>query len=115
MCAGRGAVCSTFARLHPTTLPSSSFTVFPHPISSVAVITPGRSTGERLARLIVVVPLEPTEKGWNFDSLGLMMSSNRSTALPGVVDEGDAGVSPPHAAQSETMIGTRAANRMINI
>jgi len=35
--------------------------------------------------------------------------------LTGVVAVGDVGVSPPHAAQSETMIATRAANRMINI
>ena len=53
----------TLARPHPTTVPLSSLIAFPHPISIVAFTAPGRSSGERLARLMVVVPLEPTEKG----------------------------------------------------
>ncbi len=74
---------------------------------------PGRLSGDMRARLIEVVPFEPTENARKCDSRALMMSSNRSTALAGVVDDAEVGVSPPQAAQSETMIGRRAANRMI--
>src|SRR3989442_7417338 len=108
-----GVVCITLASAHPTTVPSSSLTVLPHPISIVKSSAPGRLSGDMLARLIEVVPFEPTENARKRDSRELMMSSNRSTALAGVVDDAEVGVSPPQAAQSETMIGRRAANRMI--
>src|SRR5258705_9018925 len=77
-------------------------------------MTPGGLMGERLARLMDVVPLDPTENGKNFDSRTLMMSSKRSVARPGVVDEGLAGVLLPHAEQSEARISMRRANRMTN-
>src|SRR5258705_712841 len=104
----------TFASVQPMSVPASSFTVLPQPISTVATMTPGRLIGERLARLMDVMPLDPTENGKNFDSRTLMMSSNRSVARPGVVDEGLAGVSPPHAEQSEARISMRNANRTTN-
>src|SRR5256885_2862202 len=103
-----------FESVQPITAPASSFTVLPQPISSVATTAPGRSIGERLARLIDVVPLEPTENGKNLDSLTLMMSSNRSVARLGVVDDGVVGVLPPQAVQSAARMGRRDTNRMIS-
>src|SRR4030095_2404544 len=101
----------TLARSQLTTVPFSSLIAFPQPISMVAFTTPGRSISDRLARVIVVVPLEPTENGKNFDSLTLMMSSKRSVALTGV-DEGDVGVSSPQPAQNDITTARRAARRM---
>src|SRR5438045_2467764 len=96
--------------------------VLPHPISIVALSTPGRLIGDRLARLIVVVPFEPTENGWNFDSRTLMMSSNRSTAFDDALDVDDPDglvgrlLFLPHAvAAIARMTRMKAANRMIDI
>src|SRR5258705_6410072 len=102
----------TLARSHPMTVPSSLLMVLPQPISIVALMTPGRLMGERLARLIDVVPFDPTENALNFDSRTLMMSSNRSVTLLAVVDEGLVGVSLPQAAQTAAQMSTRTANRM---
>src|SRR4029078_85570 len=101
----------TLARSQLTTFPFSSFIAFPPPISIVAFTAPGRSMSDRLARLMVVVPLEPTENGENFDFLTLMMASTRSVALTGV-EEGEVGVSSPQPAQNNTT-ARRAARRMI--
>ena len=115
--ANAGAVCITLARSHPTTVPSSALIVFPQPISIVAVIVPGRFRGERLARLMDVVPFEPTENAWNFDSRTLMMPSKRSVARLFVVDEGllGVGVSSPQSAHTEAQMSTKTANRINGI
>src|SRR4029453_10140704 len=97
----------TLARSQLTTVPFSSLIAFPQPISIVAFTTPGRSMGDRLARLVMVVPLEPTENEKNFDTLSLMMASKRSVALTGV-DEGDVGVSSPQPAQNHITTARRA-------
>src|ERR1051325_5628417 len=94
-------------------VPVSSLIVFPQPISIVALTMPLPAMGERLARLMDVVPLEPTEKALNFDSRTLMMSSNRSVARDASVGEGLVAVSSPQAAQSG-MRRHRAANCMVN-
>jgi len=62
-----------------------------------------------------VVPFEPTENAWNFDSRTLMMSSKRSVARLSVVDEGLLGVSSPQAAHTEAQMSKKTANRINGI